>query len=123
MSSRGLPAAAPHRRRRARPSASRKLPETALLRLQTPEVVHDVPDLRLGHLALVALHVKLRAGAIADDDEDLAVAVAAIPFGVGQIGRVSPFRRHRTVAFGIRAVTEAAVFLEGGLTRLDRLRR
>src|SRR5262245_44541540 len=93
------------------------------LGLQTPEVIHDVPDLRLGHLALVALHVELRAGAVANDDEDLAVAVAAIPFGIGEVGRVGPFRRHRTVALGIRAVAEPAVFLERGLAGLDRLRR
>src|SRR5438045_9427203 len=70
------------------------------LRLQTPEIVDDVPDVGLGQLVLVALHVERRSGAIADHHEDLAVAVAAIPFRVGQVRRMRAFGRHGTVALG-----------------------
>src|SRR5262245_61745354 len=93
------------------------------LGLQTPEVIHDVPDVRLGHLALVALHVELRAGAVADDQEDLAVGRSPIPLGIGQIGRVRAFGRHRAVALGVRVVTEAAVLLKERLARFDRFGR
>src|SRR5439155_18471909 len=88
-----------------------------------PEIVDDVPDVGVGQLALVALHVERRSGAIADNHEDLAVAVAAIPFRVRQVRRMCAFGRHRTVALGICAVAEAAILLERGLPRLDRLRR
>src|SRR5712691_10014892 len=57
-------------------------PSGALLGLQAPKIVDDVPHVLLGHHALVALHVELRACAVADHREDLAVARSAIPLVV-----------------------------------------
>src|SRR4029453_12743183 len=106
------------RRTRRRFGGNRRRP-IALLGLEAPKIVDDIPDVGLGHLAFVALHVELGAGAVADDREDFAVAASAIPLGVGQIGRMRAFGRHRAVALGVGVMTEAAVFLEQRLAGFD----
>src|SRR6516225_2838010 len=89
----------------------------ALLGLDTPQIVNDVPDVVIRHLALVALHVELRARAVLDDEKDFAVGGTTIPFIVRQIGRVRAFGRHRAVALRVRTVAEPAVLLERRLAR------
>src|SRR3954465_2691435 len=121
--------AAEDSRTRPRTPRSREMPRhappprSALLCLEAPQVVHDVPDVGLRHLALEALHLELRAGAVADDEEDLTVGGSAIPLLVGEIRRMCALWRHRPVALGVGVVAEAAVLLKQRLPRLDRFWR
>src|SRR6516165_4866396 len=84
----------------------------ALFRADAPKVVDDIPDVAVGQLALVALHVELGTGAVLNDREDLAVGRAAIPFGVGQVRGMRPLGGHWTVALRVSAMAEAAVLRE-----------
>src|SRR5579864_4267968 len=97
-------------------------PALILFGADAAEVVDDVPHVGVGQLALVALHLELRGGAVADDRENLAVARAAVPLGVGQVGRMGSLRRHRAVALGVSAVAEAAILGERGFAGSDRFR-
>src|SRR4051812_11223746 len=116
--------AAEDSRTRPRTPRSREMPRhappprSALLCLEAPEVIHDVPHVGLRHLALEALHFELRAGAIADDQEDFAVSRSAIPLVVGEIRRMCALWRHRAVALRVGIVAEAAVLLKQRLPRL-----
>src|SRR5262245_62227134 len=76
------------------------------------QVVDDVPHLLWGHLAVVALHVVLRADAVLDHLKDFLVTRSVIPLVVGQIRWVSPLGRLRAIALGVFTVTEAAVLGE-----------
>src|SRR5262245_44537132 len=106
------------------PRPGRRRPAArSLFGLQAAEVVDHVPDVRFGHLALVALHVELRACAFADDEIDLAVGGSAVPFVVGQVRGMRAFGRHRAVALRVGSVAEAAVLLKQLLARLDRVGR
>src|SRR5262249_41201559 len=91
-----------------------------LFRADAAEESDDGPHFRLGHLALVALHVKFRACTVTDDREDFAVGRAAVPLRVGKIGGMRVFRRHRSVALGVRAVAEPAVLRERRLASGNR---
>src|SRR5439155_593267 len=68
-------------------------------------------------------HVELRAGSVANHHEDFAVSRSALPLVVGEVRGMRAFGCHRTVAFGVGAVAEAAVLLEQRLSRFDRFRR
>ena len=107
------------RRRRDRrpPTASRREAETPVsvslaARADASEVIDDVPELLIGHLALEALHIELRAGAVAEHEEDLAVSLPAFPRGIDETRRRGALRRHRPVACRVLAVTERAPFLK-----------
>src|SRR5262249_59061427 len=103
----------PDRTPRHTPRPARRRPAgRSLLGLEAAEIVDEVPDVGLRHLALVALHVELRACAVADHHEDLAVCGAAVPLVVGQVRGMRALGRHRAVAFRIGAVAETAVLLE-----------
>src|SRR5262245_34430027 len=69
--------------------------------------VYDLPDLLLAELFFVTEHVA--GDAVADHDEDLAVARAVIPDVVGKIRRRSPRQRHASVALASGPVTPGAV--------------
>jgi hypothetical protein len=58
---------------------------------EAADVVDDVPDFRVGHPFFIAFHV--RGCAVVNRGEDLAVARSEIPFGVGEIGRLSTGNR------------------------------
>src|SRR3954449_3309324 len=105
-------------RRRTPRVRSLRSANQSLLRLQTTQVVDDVPGVGLRELALLALHVELRAGTVLDHQEDLAVGRPAIPLVVSEVRRVRPFGRHRAVPLGVGAVAEAAVLLKERLPRL-----
>src|SRR6185436_3181770 len=103
-----------------RPTSVR--PEARDLALREAAEIDDhVPDFLGGQLALERLHLRLGAGAIADDGEDFAVSRTVRPYPVCQIGRVGVLGSRRAVALGILAVAGGAVFLKRLLAGLDRL--
>src|SRR5688500_5971676 len=71
--------------------------------------VDDVPDVRVGELALDALHHRLLLRhAVHDDVEDLTIAGAVIPRRIGEIGGRILLRRHHAVTAAERTVAMAA---------------
>src|SRR4029453_7285894 len=57
------------------------------------QVVDDVPHLLWSHLAVVALHVVLRADAVFDYRKNFRITRSVVPFVVGQIRWVSSLVR------------------------------
>src|SRR5262245_53707566 len=87
---------------------------------ETTNEVDEVPGVRLGDLALEALHIVFRRRAVLHDPEDFAFARAARPFGVGQVRRLHVLRRHRAVTGAGVAVAKAAVLREEDFSGVDR---
>src|SRR5580765_2787723 len=94
-----------------------------LFRTEAAQIDDDVPDVFVLHLGLHRLHVELRADAVLDVGEDLAVAGSVIPLRIDQIGWMRIFWGERAVAGAAVVMTELAVLVVGRLAGVDRLGR
>src|SRR5262245_49597905 len=95
-------------------------------RSDAADVVDDLPDVLLGQRPLHPLHLGLFAvsgqTAIPDHGEDLAVAAAVVPLGVGKVGRRRILRRERSVALAAKPVAMTAVLAIERAAGVDRRR-